>query len=104
MRRERGKALFDALLISDIRKYPVENTDFRSAVSRYRKTCHRHEDKKSARLERYGLTARIRACNDQGIVAVADTYVDRYDAVLGDQGVSCALQSYSAVRVKICAE
>ena len=104
MRRERRQALFNALFVTDICKHLVENTDFGPVVCRDRNSCHRHENKKSACLKRYRLTARIRTRDDKRIITVSDLDIDGNYAFLRDQRVSCSLKIDPAFGIKLRAE
>ena len=62
---EGGKALLNALLVSDVGKHLLENRQFRAHVRRNLQARLGHQRKKPHRLQRHGLAARVRSGHDQ---------------------------------------
>ena len=66
MTGEGRQALLNALLVSNVREYLLKHSQFRSRIRRYLQAGLRHQGKQTHRFQRYGLTAGIRAGNNQG--------------------------------------
>ena len=67
MRREGGKALFDALLIPDIGVDVMKDRKLRAVEGRNMEPCLSHQGKEPDRFQRYRLSAGIRSGDDQHI-------------------------------------
>ena len=78
MGRESGQALLNALLIAHIGEDAVKDADLRAAVGGDMEAALRHKAQKTQRFQRHRLTARVRACNDEGIVLAAQFHRDRH--------------------------
>ena len=94
VRGESGQALFDALLISDIHIYTAENADNATVARRYHKSAHGHERQQTHCLDSYCLTARIRACDDKAIIALAYLHGNRHYGICVYKRMSCIMQNY----------
>ena len=66
MSGESGQALFNALLVSDIRKHLLKYSQLCSRIRRHLEARLGHQGKQTHGLQCYCLTAGIRAGNDQG--------------------------------------
>ncbi|MPM26733.1 hypothetical protein SDC9_73238 [bioreactor metagenome] len=85
MRREGGKRLFDGLFVPDIGKDVLEGRELRSVLCRDEHAAHGHQRKQADGFERYGLTARVRACDNQRLKRLSQPDIDRNDLVLRNQ-------------------
>ena len=84
-RRERGQALLDALLVTDIGVNMLKQADFRLFIRRNMQAACRHERQQAERFERNRLAAGVRTGDDEGVVIVADGDVNRHRLVLIQQ-------------------
>ena len=82
MGRERTEALFDTLLVSDVRIDVFEYGKLGAVKRRNVEPRLAHECEESYCLEGNGLAAGIRSGNDQEIESVSQSDRDRYDFLL----------------------
>ena len=96
MRGERGQALLDALLVTDIGVNMLKQADFRLLVRRNMQAASSHERQQTEGFERNRLAAGVRAGDDEGVVIIADGDVDRHGLVLIEQRMARAKQLAAA--------
>ena len=96
MRGERGQALLDALLVTDIGVNMLKQADFRLLVRRDMQAAGSHERQQTEGFERNRLAAGVRAGDDEGVVIIADGDVDRHRLVLIEQRMARAKQLAAA--------
>ena len=89
MRRKGRKRLLDALLVTDIGKHRIENTDFGALGARDMKPRLRHQRHKPESLKRNRLASGVGTCDYHGVIAPAELDRDRNHLFLIDKRVSC---------------
>ena len=88
MGRECGKRLLNALFVADIRQNIVENPHHGAVGRGNMQSRLRHEREKSERFESDGLSARVRARDNQRIEFSAEVHRNRNDRIGGNQRVT----------------
>ena len=96
VRGERGQALLDALLVTDIGVNMLKQADFRLLVRRDMQAAGSHERQQTEGFERNRLAAGVRAGDDERVVIIADGDVDRHGLVLIEQRMARAKQLAAA--------
>ena len=86
VRRERGQALGDGLIVADVREHPVEHRQARPGGGHPQPALVEHREQ-AERLERHGLAARVRARDHQRPHA-GERKVDGHDAGRIEQRVA----------------
>ena len=89
MAGEGGKALFDALLIADVHEKLIEHADLAALVGRDQETTLCHRAQQTGRFQGDGLTAGVRAGDDERIIFFAQCNVHRHALLWVDQWVAC---------------
>ena len=75
--RECGKALLNTLLIANVHKELIKNTDLAPLISRDKEAALRHGTQKACCFQRDRLAARIGAGNDERIILLTQRNVHR---------------------------
>ena len=96
VRGERGQALLDALLVTDIGVNMLKQADFRLLVRRDMQAAGSHERQQTEGFERNRLAAGVRAGDDERVVIITDGDVDRHGLVLIEQRMARAKQLAAA--------
>jgi len=99
MRRERRKALGDALFVSDICIHGVEEGHFAAFGGGQMQPGLGHGREESAGLERHGLAARVGARDDERRKILSHPKRDGHDLLFVDQGMPAFADDQGAVRV-----
>ena len=92
MSRESGKALLNALLVTDVHEIFPEITDNAAFMGRDQKTMLCHGVEQTGRLDGYRFAAGVWACDDQGIVFLPQGNIHRYHLFFVDERMACPVQ------------
>ena len=95
VRRERGQALLDALLIADVRHDLVEHGQTAAVRGGDVQAALRHHGEQAHGLERDGLAAGVGAGDDERIVIFPQRNVDGHDRVLRDERMARASERHT---------
>ena len=96
VRGERGQALLDALLVTDIGVNMLKQADFRLLVRRNMQAAGSHERQQTEGFERNRLAAGVWAGDDERVVIIADGDVDRHRLILIEQRMARTKQLAAA--------
>ena len=91
--------MLNALLVSDIGKHAVKNANGRAVISRYLKSCLRHQRKQTESFKRDRLSSRVGTRDDNGVVSVTDRDINGNDLALCDKGMARAVELDHSVAV-----
>ena len=101
MRGERGQALLDALLVTDVRIHLAEQGQFTVLSGRNVESCHSHQLKETDCFQCDRFAAGVRAGDNDHVVILSDGQIDGNNLLRINEGMASLVNPDDVVLVKI---